>query len=179
MLKSNISNKVIWITGLSGAGKTTLGLKLKKMLNSQGYPVVYLDGDQLREVFDIDADAEGNYNKDFRFLLAMKYARLCRLLSEQGMTVVISTISMFSKVYEWNRKNIPNYFEVYLRVPIDELQNRDSKGVYSNYNSGKLRHVAGLDIDIDEPKSPDLLFDYSNKKYTTDDMVSQILKNNE
>ena len=173
--EDKIISRVIWITGLSGSGKTTLGIKISSVLKDKGSPVVYLDGDQLREVFGVDAYTKKNYNKDFRFLLAMKYAHLCRVLAEQNITVVISTISMFSEVYKWNRQNLPNYFEIYLKVPITELRNRDPKGIYHSYYSGKLRHVFGLDIEVDEPKSPDLLFDFIKKKYTADEMTVQIL----
>ena len=173
--EDKIISRIIWITGLSGSGKTTLGIKISNVLKDKGSPVVYLDGDQLREVFGVDAYTKKNYNKDFRFLLAMKYAHLCRVLSENNITVVIATISMFSELYKWNRENLPNYFEIYLKVPIAELRNRDPKGVYQSYDSGKLSHVFGLDIAVDEPKTPDLLFDYSKKKYTTDEMIVQIL----
>jgi len=170
-----IIRRVIWITGLSGSGKTTLGIKICNALKDKGRAVVYLDGDQLREVFGLDIYTKNKYNKDSRFLLAMKYAHLCRVLAEQNITVVISTISMFSEVYKWNRQNLPNYFEIYLKVPITELRNRDPKGIYHSYYSGKLRHVFGLDIEVDEPKSPDLLFDFIKKKYTADEMTVQIL----
>ena len=173
--EDKIISRVIWITGLSGSGKTTLGIKISNALKDKGGAVVYLDGDQLRELFGMDTYTKKNYNRRLRFLLAMKYAHLCRVLSEQKITVVIATISMFSEVYKWNRENLPNYFEIYLKVPIAELRNRDPKGIYHSYDSGKLRHVFGLDMDVDEPKSPDLLFDYSKKKYTTDEMTVQIL----
>ncbi len=69
--------------------------------------------------------------------------------------VVIATISLFREVHKWNRENIPAYFEAYLQVPIEELRKRDPKGLYSQYDAGKLTNVAGLDLKVDEPESPD------------------------
>lgn len=60
---------------------------------------------------------------------------------------------MFNEVYTWNRINMPRYFEVYLKVPIEELQRRDPKNIYSRFANGELKNVAGLDLPIDEPLS--------------------------
>ena len=60
--------------------------------------------------------------------------------------VVIATISMFHKIHEWNRKNLPGYFEVFLDVPINELQKRDTKKLYKNISNGVISEVVGLDI---------------------------------
>jgi adenylylsulfate kinase len=62
---------------------------------------------------------------------------------------------MFREVYGWNRSHLPGYFEVYLKVPVEELRRRDSKGIYSRYDAGRLQNVAGLDLNVDEPKKPD------------------------
>ena len=61
---------------------------------------------------------------------------------------------MFREVYSWNRENLPNYFEVYLKVPQKELIERDSKNIYSGYYAGRLKNIAGLDLDVDEPENP-------------------------
>jgi len=69
--------------------------------------------------------------------------------------VVIATISLFREVHEWNRANLPGYFEVYLKVPVEELRRRDPKGIYHRFDAGELTHVAGLDLPIDEPEAAD------------------------
>ena len=102
--------RTIWITGLSGAGKSTLGIEVVKLLRSNGEPVVYLDGDQLREVFSAVNLTEKNHSREGRLSLAMQYSRLCDVISKQGLTVVIATISMFKEIHDWNRKNLSNYF---------------------------------------------------------------------
>src|SRR6266404_144656 len=106
---------VYWITGLSGAGKTTVGRELWRRLRAAGRSVILLDGDALREVITEDL---GHSTGDRRNS-AMRNARLCRMLSSQGADVVCPTISLFHEVQRWNRENIPGYCEIYLRVPMD------------------------------------------------------------
>jgi len=143
--------RVFWITGLSGAGKTTLGRELSNRLRAAGHPVTFLDGDALRSVIAEDL----GHSKEDRRRSAMRNARLCRLLAEQGADVVCATISLFHEVQRWNRENIPGYREIYLRVPLEELQRRDSKGIYA----GARRDVVGLDVPAEAPEAPDLVLD--------------------
>ena len=89
----------------------------------------------------------------------MRNARLCRLLAEQGTDVVCATISLFHDVQRWNRENIPGYREIYLRVPIDELRRRDSKGIYARSQRGDARDVVGIDVPAEAPEAPDLMLD--------------------
>ncbi len=152
--------QVIWITGLSGAGKSTLAQVLAPRLRAQGRAVVLLDGDELREVFGAVAANADNHGREGRLALAMQYARLCRILASQGLTVVIATISLFREVHAWNRAHLPGYFEVYLKVSVDELRRRDPKGIYRRFDAGELQHVAGLDLPIDEPEAPDGQFEF-------------------
>jgi adenylylsulfate kinase-like enzyme/phosphohistidine swiveling domain-containing protein/transcriptional regulator with XRE-family HTH domain len=149
------TGRVYWITGLSGAGKTTVGRELCRRLRGAGYSVIMLDGDVTREVIAEDL----GHSTSHRRSSAMRNARLCRLLASQGTDVVCMTISLFHKVQRWNRKNIPGYCEIYLRVPMDELQHRDAKGIYAASNRGDLRDVVGLDVPAELPEAPDLTLD--------------------
>ena len=147
--------RVVWITGLSGSGKSTLATEVVGQLRALRNDVIRLDGDELREVFAAESIKLQRHDRDGRLMLAMQYASLCRLLSMQGFTVVIATISMFREVYAWNRANVPGYFEVYLKVPIEELRRRDPKGIYRRFDAGDLLNVAGLDLPVDEPEQAD------------------------
>jgi len=153
--------RVVWITALSGAGKTTLALELTARLRAVGETVVMLDGDELREVFGAATENSANHGGQARRALAFRYGHLCRLLARQGLTVVIATISLFEEVHAWNRQNIPGYFEVYLKVPLAELRRRDPKGIYSRFDAGELKDVAGLDLPVDEPQAPDLVIEFA------------------
>ena len=114
---------VIWITGLSGAGKTTLAKELVSQLATENKEPILLDGDQLREIFfDSSNQAISAHDRSSRLALALKYSGLARLLSEQGFWVIVATISLFKEVHDWNRKNFKNYYEVFLDTPIEELR---------------------------------------------------------
>ena len=159
-LRTKMTGQVIWITGLSGAGKTTLAEQLNICLHERGLKVILLDGDMLRILF-LDADLKSeSYTRQERIKLALKYSHLCKTLSAQGFNIIIATISMFNEVYDWNRQNITNYFEVYLKVPLKELRHRDPKFIYKRYDNGDLRNVAGLDLKVDEPSKSPLTLDF-------------------
>ena len=162
-----ISGRVIWITGLSGAGKSTLAHEVVAKLRESGEAVVMLDGDDLREVFGAVAANARNHGREGRLALAMQYAHLCRVIAEQGLTVVIATISLFREVHAWNRANLPGYFEVYLKVPIQEVRRRDPKGIYRRFDAGELTNVAGLDLPIDEPEAADWIVEFDPERTVT------------
>lgn len=173
--------QVIWITGLSGAGKSTLAQAVATRLRADGESVVLLDGDELREVFDAAAVCAQNHGREGRLALAMRYAHLCRVIAGQGVRVVIATISLFHEVHAWNRQNLPGYFEVYLKVPVEELRSRDPKGIYRRYDAGELQNVAGLDLEVDEPAAADLVLDAERGhtvEASTEILISQIKGSN-
>jgi cytidine diphosphoramidate kinase len=144
---------VYWFTGLSGSGKTTLGHGFFLRLRKRNPFSVWLDGDILREVFGNDL---GHTLRDRR-VSAMRNARLCRFLSSQGLDVVCATISMFHACRQWNRRHIPRYREIYLKVPLDVLRRRDVKGIYRGWKSGRIKHVVGGDLAFEEPRRPDVV----------------------
>ena len=106
-----MAGRVIWITGLSGAGKTTLARELIQRLQECESQPILLDGDILRNLLQVSENVLDSHSRKARIKLALKYAQMCRLLSDQGFIVVIATISMFDELYAWNRENITNYFE--------------------------------------------------------------------
>ena len=162
---------VYWITGLSGAGKTTVGKVLYERIREKYPNTVFFDGDTLRQVFGDDL----GYSQEDRRRCAMRYARLCAMLEEQGMNVICCTISMFDSVRDWNRQNIPNYREIYIRVTMDTLHKRDQKGLYSGSLAGSQTNVAGVQIQIEEPKHPDLILQNDGQK-TPKEQAEEILQ---
>jgi len=172
---------VYWLTGLSAAGKTTLAQNLAQRLRANGDSVVLLDGDELREVFGAASVNADNHDWESRLALAFQYAHLCRILARQGLTVVIATISLFREIHAWNRKNLPGYFEVYLKVPIDELRRRDPKGIYRRFDAGELTDVAGLDLQIDEPEVADWVVEFKpgrSVEEIADELMNQLMARN-
>lgn len=164
-------SRVYWLTGLSGAGKTTIGRVLYRELRKDYSNLVFLDGDELRQVFGNDL----GYSKEDRYRCAMRYARICRLLSKQEIITICCTISMFDEVRKWNRENIRNYTEVYIKVPIEILKKRNQKGLYSGIEDGSSEDVVGMDLELELPKHPDIILE-NNGKLTPEEIASIILK---
>jgi len=163
-------NKCYWVTGLSATGKTTLSSLLVTHLRGQGKTVINLDGDELRQVL-----ADETYTREERIALAMRYARLCKLLSEQGVDVVIAVIGLFKEIHKWNRENITNYIEIFIDTPLSELKKRDPKKLYRDVELGVIKNVAGIDLKIDIPYSPDIHLKWSEKS-TVDSMYNELVK---
>ena len=159
---------VVWITGLSASGKTTVSKHLVGMLTDV-QPSILLDGDELRSVLGV----VGNYSREQRVELAKHYFKLAKLLANQGFIVIVAALAMFKEVYEWNRKNQENYFEVFLNPQVDELFKRDPKGLYARYRSGIEKNVAGLDLKVDVPDTPDLIFS-SDQNHVAEEIALRI-----
>lgn len=138
---------VIWISGFSASGKTTVGRHVEATLRQRGVNAVFLDGDDLRSILA----SRWGYTRDERIDLARVYFRLCSHLASQGVTVVISAVAMYDDARAWLKENVPGAVEVYLDVPEAERRERDkrTKGIYN-----ELARSANL---YDEPQAPDLV----------------------
>ena len=141
---------VIWITGLPGAGKTTVADEVAALLRARSPAVVQVDGDVVREVMGNDL----GYTPQDRLANAWRISRLCKMLSTQGLQVVCATVSLFSDIHEWNRTNLARYVEVYLRVSSATLSERNQKGLMRGADN-----VVGVNQSYDLPQSPDLVVD--------------------
>lgn len=140
-----------WITGLAGAGKTTIGREVYRLLKQKKDNLVFLDGDILRQVL---GDIFG-YSYQERLRCAQQYSRICKMLTEQGLDVVICTISMFDSVRRWNRENFENYFEVFVDTPMKILQERNKKNLYRESSVESDKQVAGVSFEVELPQTPD------------------------
>ena len=154
-----------FFTGLSGAGKTTIGGELYRRLKAKNNATVLLDGDQTRPVFNEDS----GYDAASRLRGAHRTFRVCKMLNDQGIDTVVCSICMFGEVRQWNRENIENYREIYVKVTRETLFKRDKKGLYS---SG-AKNVMGIDLPFDEPKSPDLIIENDGQD-TPDAIVDRL-----
>jgi adenylylsulfate kinase-like enzyme len=144
---------IVWIIGLSGAGKTTLANEIVAEVRKKTDNVVLIDGDKVREIFGNDL---GHTMEDRR----RNGARICQLgkfLDEQNINAVCAILSLFPEQRDWNRKNLGQYLEVFIDAPMSDLMARDSKGLYRRFNSGEISDVAGLDIEFPRPENPDIL----------------------
>ena len=161
--------KVYWICGLAGSGKTTIAQQFCKKLELKGFTPILLDGDNIRESFNLPRD----FSYEGRLKLAKIYSRLAKMLSDQGFLVIVSVIAMFDEIFNYNKKNIKNYTEVFLDVPISELVLRDKKKLYSKGFKGEIKDVVGIDIKAEFPKNPDIkISNYGN--LTINDSVNKL-----
>jgi len=163
---------VVWIIGLSGAGKTTLAEKVVERLRENNNNVILLDGDVLREVFGGDAD----HTVEGRAINAKRLSHLSKFLADQGIHVVAAVLSIFPDWQQWNRDNITDYCQVYVSVPIDVLLRREIKGLYAGALKGSIKNVVGVDIDFPEPVGNDLVLDNSIDKNDFSDFIDKIFE---
>lgn len=136
-----------WITGLSGAGKTTIGTRLYYEMKKTHDNVVLLDGDILKEIVDENVGySDGQRRKR----------------------------AMYDEVRKWNRENNKRYVEVFLDVPVEVLRERDQKGLYSKLENGKIKNVSGMDLQVEFPKTPDITVRNDGSR-TVADVVKEIM----
>jgi cytidine diphosphoramidate kinase len=152
-----MSGGVIWITGLSASGKTTLARNVSDKLAALEVPHLLLDGDILRNCLNV----QQQHSRSERLAIGHTYARIAKMISEQNIIVVIGVIALFKELHKWNRENIHNYFEVFLDTPMPELEHRDSKNLYKNFREGTITNVAGLDVQVDFPENPNYLVEFN------------------
>ena len=158
---------VYFFTGLAGAGKTTLGRLFYERLAEKKENVVFKDGDGLRKA----PPGKTDYSTEARIRRAKNRFAEYKELADQGTDVVFCSIAMYDEVRDWNRANIENYKEIYIKVPMEELYRRDQKGLYS---SGE-KNVVGVDLPWDEPKSPDIVIENDGRE-TPEEIVERMVR---
>jgi adenylylsulfate kinase len=138
-----VIGNVIWLFGLSGAGKTTLGCRLAREL---GY--LFLDSDLVRQVLAIPNDFSEAGRKQYQTRLRM---HIKELQWAGGSNMVIASITPMQGMRNLNRYMIENYFEVYLKCDLFELLRRDPKGLYAKARSGEISDFTGISSPFEEP----------------------------
>lgn len=163
---------VIWLIGLSGSGKTTIGKELFTIYKRKYPNTVFLDGDLLREVWgdNVGHSIEG------RRINAHRISHLSKMLDKQGINVIACVLSLFPEWQNWNRKNLEKYFQIYLYSPISFLKKQDDKGLYEKAFQGNLKNVVGVDIPFPEPKLSDLIIDNSKRDFTPKELAHSIFE---
>jgi len=161
---------VIWFLGKSSAGKTYIGKKLYNKIKPDYPNLIFLDGDELRATISKDL---GHSMQD-RYISEERRSQLCKLLSEQGIHIIMSGLSNAPDIREWNKNNIQGYLEIYLKSNQQTLYNRDPKGIYKKYLNEEINHVVGEDIEFHEPSSPWMEIDNTND-INADKLVEKII----
>ncbi|MEC8517763.1 MAG: sulfate adenylyltransferase subunit CysN [Verrucomicrobiota bacterium] len=167
----------IWLTGLSGSGKTTIAMLLEKKLMDIGNRSYVLDGDNLR--FGINKDL--GFSSADRKENIRRVSEISSLMNQAGLIVITSFISPYKKDREVAKNVIGdnNFFEVYIDTPISECEKRDPKGLYKKVRSGELKNFTGIDDLYEEPENPAIVIptlDYQPEEAT--DLIINYLKIN-
>ena len=162
----------LWLTGLSGSGKTTIAVGLEKRLNQSGKLTYILDGDNIR--LGINKDL-GFTEKD-RIENIRRISEIAKLMVDSGLIVVVATISPFAKDRAIARSLFKNkeFVEIFVNTPKIICAKRDVKGLYKKYKQGLIKNFTGQDSIYENPKSPDLEFDTSKEKL--EDIIDKITK---
>ena len=155
---------------MSGAGKTVIGRRLAEQLRDRHQGLIFLDGDVMREIW---ADNLGHSLKARNFN-ANRISHLCRMLDQQQIHVVAAVLYPFRDWIAWNRRNLSQFFEVFLDVPLIELQCRDPKGLYAGSREGKIKNVVGVDIPFERPLHPDIVLENSRPFRDLDEIATEI-----
>lgn len=169
---------VIWLIGKSGSGKTYFGEHLYHKIKVNHSNIVLLDGDLLRNTISKDL----GHTKEDRFISEERRSYLSKILSDQGIHVIISGLSNEIKIRKWNKENIIDYVEIYIRASQETLHNRDPKGIYKRYSEGEINNVVGEDIKFNEPLDPWMTIDNNNNsndiKKTIDSIILNLINSN-
>ena len=151
---------VIWITGISGAGKTTIANSLIEKYKNKFPHLINLDGDVVRKLYGDDL----GYEENDRISQIKRMQKICLFLENQNLIIIVSALYSNSTLMEWNRKYFSNYFEIYLNVPLELVKRRDPKGIYKKFEIGQEKNIVGIDIPWHEPKNSDLVIDVDEMK---------------
>ncbi len=143
---------VIWLTGLSGAGKTTLAHSIRDILGARRRQVAVVDDDAC---FARQGHEQGPSESAW-FNHTEKVQALAKELAEQGNWVLVTSIYNHPDLLEWNRMYIPGYFEVFVDMPLELARQRDPHGLYADFAAGRIDHLVGLDLPFHRPLQPDL-----------------------
>src|ERR687889_6900 len=159
---------VLWFTGLSGSGKSTIAVRVHQELLRRGVEVEYIDGDALREVFP-----QTGFTREEREEHLRRTGYMASRLAAHGVTVVASFVSPYRESRDFIRRLCPRFLEVYVATPLDECERRDVKGLYARARRGELRNFTGIDDPYEPPEKPELALD--TRVLSVEQSVTQVL----
>ncbi|MFN6465767.1 MAG: adenylyl-sulfate kinase [Nostoc sp. DedVER02] len=142
----------IWLTGLSGAGKTTICRFLETELRSQGYKIEVLDGDVVRQ----NLSKGLTFSKEDRDENIRRIGFVAQLLTRNNVIVLVSVISPYRAIREEVKGRIGDFIEVYVNAPLEVCEQRDVKGLYKKARAGEIKNFTGIDDLYEIPLEPDV-----------------------
>jgi len=160
---------VLWFTGLSGSGKSTIATRVHATLVSRGDEVEYLDGDALREVFRSTGFTRAEREEHLR-----RTGYMASRLAAHGVTVVASFVSPYRESRDFIRRLCPGFVEIYVATSLEECERRDVKGLYARARRGEIRNFTGIDDPYEAPERPELTLD--TRVLSVDQSVAAVLE---
>jgi adenylylsulfate kinase len=145
---------VLWFTGLSGSGKSTIAVRVHEALVGRGTEVEYIDGDALREVFPNTGFTRAEREEHLR-----RTGYMASRLAAHGVTVIASFVSPYRESRDFIRRLCPRFVEIFVATPLDECERRDVKGLYARARRGEIRNFTGIDDPYEVPEHPELTLD--------------------
>ena len=147
---------VIWLVGMSGVGKTTIAdILFKKISNDIDKNAIPIDGDIVR-LIDGNDKKDTSYSLEARYKNAKRIQEISLALDESGENDICSILCIFPDILKENKKIFSNYYEVFLDASLEELERRDTKGLYESARRGEISDLVGYDIEFPIPKEPNL-----------------------
>lgn len=166
--EKNLKPTVLWFTGLSGSGKSTISEKVFEVLKDHGYKIEHLDGDAVREVFPTTG-----FSKEERDSHVKRVGFVASLLQKHGVFVVASFISPYQDARDFVRDMCEDFTEVYISTPLEVCEERDVKGLYAKARGGEIDNFTGISDPYEEPENPELTIDTT--EITPDEGVQMVL----
>ena len=163
---------VVWLTGLSGSGKSSTADALEKKLHALGYKTYTLDGDNVRHGLNSDlgfTDADRVEN-------IRRVAEVAKLMVDAGLIVITAFISPFISERKYARQifAVDEFVEVFVDTPIEVCEARDPKGLYKKARSGQLKNFTGIDSEYQKPKNPEIVLNSAQK--LPEELADQVLE---
>lgn len=158
---------LFWITGLSGSGKTTIGNKIKKDISKIYGPTLMISGDNIREIFGLKG-----YDYDDRLKILNKYNKFAKYITNQKINIIFAVVGMVETTRNWNRKNIDNYVEIYIKSNIKNIIALNKKKIYHKKKPGK---IIGINIKPELPKKPDIII-VNSFNQSSDKIAEKLLR---
>jgi len=162
------TGRVLWFTGLSGSGKSTIARRVVEALEARGEPVEYLDGDAIRDIFPATGFTRPERDAHIR-----RVGWVASRLERHGVTVVASLVSPYTASRDFVRGLCRRFEEIWISTPFDECARRDIKGLYARARRGEIQHFTGLDDPYEPPAHAELAIDTT--AITVEEAVARVL----
>ena len=169
----NQKGKVVWLTGLSGSGKTTIALQLEKELYKLGFLVQILDGDNIRAGINNNLSfSESDRSENIR-----RIAEVSKLFLNCGIITINCFVSPTIKMRQIAKKIIgkENYYEIFINADLETCEKRDVKGLYKKARNGEIKNFTGIDSEYEKPNNPSL--EINTSQLSIEESIEIILKN--